>query len=173
MAGQESIPLWEEFEFEADIMLLHPSRELHAVLDAGPSRVVIHANAPDAQEALDMLQETREGDFKIEVGLALASHDTIDALKPFENLFDYVQVMGIDHIGAQGEPADPHHKEIELIKSLRAAYPDLLIQVDGAAGAHPRELVLAGANRLIVGSRVINAADPGAELKAIYTEATS
>jgi pentose-5-phosphate-3-epimerase len=172
LEGEESIPFWEEFEFEADIMLSHPSKELRAILDLGLSRVVVHASASDAKEAFMMLQDTRAGEYKIEVGLALASHDTLEAVAPFENLFDYIQVMGIDHIGVQGEPPDPHHKELELIKSLRQKYPEITIQVDGAAGAHPKELVEAGANRLIVGSRVMSADDPRAELKAIYTEAT-
>ncbi len=173
LAGKESIPFWDEFDFEADIMLPHPSSEIEAVLISGPSRVVVHANAQDARDALLMLQDTRQGSFPIEVGVALASHDTPEALAPLEGLFDYVQVMGIDHIGVQGEPADPHHKEIELIKALRAAHPTLTIQVDGAAGAHPRELVLAGANRLIVGSRIMSANNPAKELKAVYTEASS
>ncbi len=173
LAGKESIPFWDEFDFEADIMLQKPSSEIEAVLTAGPTRVVVHANAADAHEALLMLQATRKGEFIIEVGVALASHDTIDALSKFEGLYDYVQVMGIDHIGVQGEPADPHHKELELIRALRAAHPTLTIQVDGAAGAHPRELVLAGANRLIVGSRILSANNPAKELKAVYTEASS
>lgn len=173
LEGEESIPFWDEFDFEADIMLASPSKVLRSVLESGPSRVVIHANAPDAIEAIQMLQETRVGEYKIEVGVALASHDTLEALTPFENLFDYVQVMGIDNIGKQGEPPDPHHKELELIKALREKYPEMTIQVDGAAGAHPKELVEAGANRLIVGSRIINADDPALELKAVYTEATS
>jgi pentose-5-phosphate-3-epimerase len=172
LEGEESIPFWDEFDFEADIMLASPSKALRSVLESGPSRVVIHANAPDAKEAIAMLQETREGEYKIEVGIALAAHDTLEVLLPFENLFDYVQVMGIDNIGKQGEPPDPHHKELELIKALHEKYPEMTIQVDGAAGAHPRELVEAGASRLIVGSRIINAPDPKQELKAVYTEAT-
>lgn len=170
LAGHETYPFWEEFDIECDIMLLHPEQEVRTCIDVGASRIVVHAAAPGAREALQMLQDTREGDFAIKVGLALAAHDTLEVLREFENLYDYVQVMGIDHIGKQGEPPDPHHRELELIKSLRKEYPDLVIQVDGAVAAHPRELVEAGANRLIIGSAIIKAEDPRDKIKSLYTE---
>jgi pentose-5-phosphate-3-epimerase len=169
LAGEESPPFWEEFDFEMDIMLPNPSQEVRRCVDLGASRVVVHAGAKDARQALGLLQDTREGAFRVEVGVALASHDAPEALLPFEGLYDYVQVMGIDEIGKQGEPPDPHRKEIELIKALRARYPGLMIQVDGAVAAHPKELVDAGATRLIVGSAIVAADNPKKELQRLYT----
>jgi ribulose-phosphate 3-epimerase len=171
LKGEEAIPLWEEFDFECDIMLPHPEREVQTCVDVGASRIVVHANATTAQEALKALQMYRSGDYSVKVGIALQSHDTPDVLAVFVGLYDYVQVMGIDHIGKQGEPPDPHHKEVELIRALRSQFPSLCIQVDGAAAAHPHELVGAGADRLIVGAAVVNADDPKAALRALYTEA--
>ena len=162
LAGHEAIPLWEEFDFEIDIMLPQPEAEVRQCIDIGAARIVVHASAPTAHQALEILQETRGGDYAVEVGIALAAHDMLEVLKNFDRLYDYVQVMGIDRIGKQGEPPDPHHHEILLIKELRRAYPELLIQVDGAVAVHPRELVEAGANRLIVGSAIVNAEDPQA-----------
>jgi pentose-5-phosphate-3-epimerase len=79
--------------------------------------------------------------------------------------------MGIDHIGRQGEPPDPHHHELLLIAELRTKFPKLLIQVDGAVAPHVRELVQAGASRLVVGSAIVNADNPKEVYKALYTEA--
>jgi ribulose-phosphate 3-epimerase len=171
LSGQESLPLWQDFDFECDVMLPNPALEVEVCLNVGAARVVVHAQAPSAQEALDFLQPYRIGDYPILVGIALASHDTPDVLKNFEHLYDYVQVMGIDNIGKQGEPADPHHKDIELIKNLRALYPHLTIQVDGAVAPRVKELAQAGANRLVVGSAIVRAEDPRAVFKALYTEA--
>ncbi len=173
LEGQEALPLWDEFDFEFDIMLPNPAREVESAVMLGASRIVVHAEAKTAREALEFLQNRRKGDYAIAVGVALASHDEPEALKNFEDLFDYVQVMGIDHVGKQGEPPDPHHEELDLVRKLRAAFPDLIIQVDGAAAAHPQELAKAGANRLVVGSAVMTADNPKAALEALYTKVNS
>jgi pentose-5-phosphate-3-epimerase len=173
LEGQESIPFWEEFDFEADVMLPNPSSVVGGCIQAGASRIVVHASAKDAREALQLLQDTREGDFAVAVGIALAAHDMPEALKPFDGLYDYVQVMGIDHIGKQGEPPDPHHHEVMLIAQLRSLYPNLIIQVDGAAAAHVAELVKAGANRLVVGSAILTADNPLEEFQRLYNVANA
>lgn len=168
-----SLPFWEELDFECDIMLPDPAREVQTCIDAGASRIVVHAEASSAHEALNVLQPMRGGPIPTVVGIALRSHDTNEALKPFEGLYDFVQVMGIDTIGKQGEPPDPHGKELELIKQLRMQFPELVIQVDGAAAAHVGELVAAGASRLVVGSALVNANDPKEVYKSLYTEANA
>ena len=168
LARLEEMPLWAEFDFEFDIMLESPSHEVRRCIELGASRIVVHADALDAREAMQMLQETRQGDFAIAAGIALAAHDTPEALLPFEGLFDYVQVMGIDRIGVQSEPPDPHHHELLLVRALRARYPSMPIQVDGAAAAHPKELRDAGASRLIVGSALMSADNPKEEIKRLY-----
>ncbi len=167
LAGQESIPFWEEFDFEADIMLPTPSHDVEACVQAGASRVVVHAAAKDARAALQKLQATREGSFAVAVGVALGAHDTPEVLQEYEGLYDYVQVMGIEHIGKQGEPFA--EQSIALVVALRATYADLSIQVDGAAATHPYELAQAGANRLVVGSAIMHADNPRAELERLYT----
>lgn len=169
--GHEAPPLWEEFDFEFDIMLPNSRAEVERCVQLGASRIVVHANAIDALEAVQWLQSYRGGDFPTQVGIALSSTDMPDILDTFEGLYDYVQVMGIAHIGKQGEPFDT--RTIDTIKRLRAAYPNLMIQVDGAAATHPHELAEAGANRLIVGSAIINATDPKDVLKSLYNKANA
>jgi pentose-5-phosphate-3-epimerase len=84
-------------------------------------------------------------------------------------LYDFVQVMGIERVGSQGQPFDA--RAIDLVARIRAMYPALPLQVDGAAATHPQELARAGADRLIVGSAIITAADPAAALREIYNRA--
>jgi len=172
LAGRESLPAWEDFDFECDIMLSNPAAEVSACVAAGASRIIVHAGE-HAGAALEGLQSLRGGDYPLQVGLALPAHGSAEDLSQYENLFDYVQVMGIDHIGRQGEPPDPHKKDVELVGALRARYPDLFIQSDGAAAAHIKELVAAGVNRLIVGSAIVRADDPKAALRALYTKANA
>jgi ribulose-phosphate 3-epimerase len=169
----EGMPLWEEFDFEFDLMIEHPAREVEKFLRAEASAIVVHAKSRDALEAIQVLQPSRGGELGIRVGLALASHDTVEVLEGYEGLYDYVQVMGIDREGRQGEPPDPHRKELALILDLRAQHPDLFIQVDGATAAHPRELREAGASRLVVGGAIVNADNPSEALRALYNQANN
>lgn len=166
----EAMPLWQEFNFEFDIMLPDPLHEIERCIDMGASRIVVHARAMTAREAMEQLQHLRGGEYPVAVGIALGAHDSPQTLAPFVGLYDYVQVMGIDHIGAQGQPPDPHGKHIELLHTLRELYPSLPLQVDGAAAANPRALVEAGATSLVIGSAILRAEDPYTAYKQIYTE---
>ncbi len=170
LAGETAMPLWENFDFEFDIMLPDPAAHTEKCVALGASRIVIHADAKNAKEALEGIQHLRGGSYAVEAGIALRAHDEPSALVPFESLFDYVQVMGIDIIGTQGQPPDPHHKELELLKALRALYPNLPLQCDGAVAAHPREIVDAGATRLVVGSGIIKAENPSQALEQLRKE---
>ncbi|OGC87861.1 hypothetical protein A2419_02295 [Candidatus Adlerbacteria bacterium RIFOXYC1_FULL_48_26] len=160
LANETAMPLWESFDFEFDIMLPDPAAHIEKCVALGASRIVVHADGKNAKEALESMQHLRGGSCAVEAGIALRAHDEPSALAPFEGLFDYVQVMGIDTIGVQGEPPDPHHKELELLKALRVLYPTLPLQCDGAVGAHPREVAEAGATRLVIGSGITKAEDP-------------
>lgn len=170
LAGVEAMPFWEEFDFEFDIMLKDPESHVEQCVALGASRIVVHAEAKNAKRALESMQHLRGGSYAVEVGIALRAHDESSALAPFEGLFDYVQVMGIDTIGVQGQPPDPHGKEIELLKALRALYPTLPLQCDGAVAAHPRELVDAGATRLVIGSAITLADNPSEALERLRKE---
>lgn len=170
LASETVMPLWESFDFEFDIMLSDPATHIEKCVALGASRIVVHADAKNAKEALEGMQHLRGGSYAVEAGIALRAHDEPSTLAPFEGLFDYVQVMGIDTIGVQGQPPDPHHKELELLKTLRALYPNLPLQCDGAVAAHPREVAEAGATRLVIGSGITKAEDPARALAQLRKE---
>ena len=165
-AGKEAMPHWEDFDFEFDLFI-EPAPFIETALALGASRVIVHARHKSARQALESLQKTREGEFSVAVGLGLRSSDEPDVLDAFAGLYDFVQVMGILHEGVQGEPYDP--RAAGLVRALRAARPELPLQVDGHAAGHEIELVEAGATRLIVGSAIVGADDPKAAYKRLYT----
>ncbi len=169
LAGHDEMPRWQEYEFEVDMMLPEPHQELDAVLALGPTRMVIHAANQHARAALDALQGLRDGNYPVAVGVALLPTASPEALEEFAGLYDFVQVMGIDQVGAQGRPFNP--RAIELVSRIRAIYATLPIQVDGAAATHPQELAAAGADRLIVGQAIVGAKDPALAYKEIYNKA--
>ncbi len=171
LRGEEALPQWEEFDFEFDLMTNDSLGDARNAIDLGASRIVVHADFPNVKEAIEMLQQMRGGDYPVRVGLGLPSSSDVGVIEEYKGLFDYVQVMGIAEVGAQGRPFDP--RSLELIAALRETYPELTIQIDGAAAGHVKELVAAGATRLVVGSAIINAEDPKVVYKELYTEANA
>lgn len=165
-AQEQGLPLWEDFDFEIDLMLRNPAREAERWIDAGAVRIVVHAESHDAQKALELLVPYRGEDdaLGIRVGIAFSCAASASDLDAFGGLFDYVQVMGIARVGFQEQPFD--ERAILLVREIRAAYPNLPIQVDGGVSAETaRTLVDAGANRLVAGSAIFGNANPRAALR--------
>ncbi len=149
---EEEMPLWQQFDFEFDLMTADARHDAEvAVTTLGASRIVVHADLPCAQEALDFLQPYRQGDFKVEVGVGLPYDASVTMLEQFDGQYDYVQVMGIAKIGVQGQPFDV--RALETVEVLHEAYPELLIQVDGGVKPENVQSIFdAGAKRVAVGS---------------------
>ena len=159
--GDEGLPLWDEFDFQFDLMLEHPEAEVLKFIDAGAASVIIHAKSAGAKEALELVaQKNAEAgdDLQTSVGLALLPTAQPADLEAFAGLYDFVQVMGIDRVGFQGQAFD--EKASTLVKEIHGTYPDLILQVDGSVNAGDiGALVQAGANRFVVGSAIFAAPD--------------
>ena len=174
VSEEHGLPFWEDHDYEFDLMIEDSHLKAMEFARAGALRIVVHANAHGAVEGLRSLADLRQetGAYVITTGLALQPTMQPDVLDSFDTLFDYVQVMGIEKEGFQGQAFD--HHAVPLIERLRRRYPDLIIQVDGAVKMeNARSLAKAGANRLIVGSAIFEAADPTAALEALKQEANS
>ncbi|MGH7141235.1 MAG: hypothetical protein ACREGH_01190 [Minisyncoccia bacterium] len=184
-SGQKDIiqlPFAEEFEFEIDLMVERPLDIARAFIAAGAARIIIHADAEGAREALESLQSSRKGPslrpvakdspLQLLIGVALSCDASLESLGAFEGLYDFVQVMGIEKVGFQGQPFDK--SAVELVAAVHAADPDLKIQVDGAVGEETiPDLVRAGATRLIVGSRIFASDDPKEALRSLQMTVNS
>ena len=161
----EQLPYIERFVFEIDLMVEDPERVAGLWLDRGAQRLTLHLESLiDPQRSLAAIKEhcghETDGSCAFELGLALSMSTDLSRLTPHLAHVDYVQLMGIDTIGRQGEPFNS--RVIERVRTLRAAYPNLVIQVDGGVTlAVVSELLAAGADRLVVGHALVGAADLG------------
>lgn len=157
---EEGMPSWETLDFEFDLMVRDAYENFDFYLRLGPKRVVFHIEAQTDinkfKEFLDGLDiYTRDA---TNIGLAINTTTSIDALLPFINNIDFVQCMGIEQIGHQGEPFD--ERVLEQISALRKEYPELIISVDGSVNEDTAQLLVkAGANRLVVGSALMKSFD--------------
>ncbi len=168
----QKLPHKESFEFEVDLMVSRSVRDADLWIEAGVSRVTLHSEGPDAYDALLRLQSNRRGENPIVVGIAVPCSASLEVVGGIKGLLDYVQVMGIAHIGKQGEPFDDQARR--LVSDLHTAFPNLSIQVDGGLRRdNILSLASAGAGRLISGSAIFAGGDPRTNLNALQEYATS
>lgn len=157
---EHGLPHWDVFDYEFDLMVANPLEVLMSYVHAGASHIIVHARSQTSVEAVQKLVDLRSdlGAFEVKVGVALMPDAQPEELEPFEAQYDYVQVMGVEHIGKQGEPFDK--RALNLLERLRRRYPELPLQVDGSVNKDTaRSLVEAGANVLVAGSAVFGQDD--------------
>lgn len=158
---EEGLPYWDKIDFEFDLMIKNAHTKFEFFTRLGAKRIIFHYEAEENKdefkgflEGLDMY--TREN---FEIGLAINTTTNINELKTFVFSVDFVQCMGIERIGFQGEKFD--ERVLKQISSLRQEYPELVISVDGSVNKNTAgALVLAGANHLIIGSALEESLDP-------------
>ena len=149
----ESLPFWDEVNYELDLMVERPETQLDDWLHIGASRVIFHyASVHDWEPIKTIDHITRNF---IEIGCAITIHDSLEDIYPLidENIIDFVQVMGIAHIGYQGEPFA--EESLKIITELKTRYPELMISVDGGVSTETiSELYNVGVRRFVSGSGV-------------------
>jgi ribulose-phosphate 3-epimerase len=152
---REGMPYWDEINFELDLMVSDAIENFSNYLSMGARRVVFHIEAVgDVVEFKEFLEGidlyVREG---VDMGIAINNDTALETIFPIISNIDFVQVMGIKHIGMQG--ADFDERVLERISELKNKFPELVVSVDGSVNEEtaPR-LLLAGAGRLVVGSAI-------------------
>ncbi len=156
---EEGMPFWNSIDFEFDLMVLNAHKQFEFFSKLGAKSLVFHVEAEDEysfKEFLESLDPYWRDNIKI--GVAINTTTDITKLEPLINCVDFVQCMGIEKVGFQGEAFD--ERVLKQIKDLRLKYTELSISVDGAVNEETAPLLLeAGANRLVIGSAILNSYD--------------
>lgn len=156
--SEEGLPFIEDIEFEADLMIANPINEISSVLALGPTRIIIHLDSLKDINDILKIKEKIPGGF-VELGVALSHKDDLNILNEIIEYIDFVQHMGIDHIGVQGEVFDMN--TVERVKEIKSMFPDLQVSVDGGVNMKNIEsLKLAGVDSLVIGSAIFHTKDP-------------
>ena len=154
----EGMPFWEDIDFELDLMVSDAIENFDVYTKLGPKSIIFHLGAvgdisefKNFLEGIDMyIREI------IDIGVAIDLDFMVEDFTPLANNVDFVQVMGISHIGFQGEKFNS--KSLSYVKKLKEKYPDLPVSVDGGVNLNTApEILSAGADRLIIGSAIFNA----------------
>jgi len=159
----EGFPFWQTLDFEADLMVKMTQEIAEKWIRVGAKRIILHLeSAPDIFEIIKKLREEYgypvDSAVSIEIGLAINIDTSNEELDKYlfkndeeKDLVDFVQFMGINKIGYQGQEFDEN--VLDKIAELREKYPDLTIAVDGGVNFDTAgDLKDVGVNKLVSGS---------------------
>lgn len=151
---------------DVHLMIERPERQVAAFAEAGADGITVHAEAtPNVHYALAAVRAAG-----CRAGLAVNPATSIDVITGLGDAVDHALVMTINP-GWASQPLLPF--TLEKVAALRAASPDLPIEVDG--GVSPETVgrcVMAGATHLVAGSAIFGTDDPAAAYVAIAAAAT-
>jgi ribulose-phosphate 3-epimerase len=166
------LPRLDRVKYEADLLCKDPESIATDLLNLGIARLTVHAECTD--DIVGLIARMRrlvgaEADFVaalVSIGLSINIDTDIAVLVGLAGQVEYVQFMGIDVMGKQGQPFNP--KVIEKVKAFHAKCPGMIIQVDGGVSLeNAKELVQAGASRLIIGSAILHATNLASTVTAL------
>ena len=155
-------------ELEFDMMVGDVKSYLNTLYIYDAKYIVVHVSYLDDLEFRKVYAEIKQKNKLIKVGIAIKHGDSLERVYDNYNFFDYVQIMGIKEIGAQGQSFDKNViDKIKLIKnfldikykeesaSMLTSFPKdkKYIQIDGAMNPESVESCKrAGATSFAVGS---------------------
>jgi ribulose-phosphate 3-epimerase len=151
----------DQFTLEVDLMIDEPLLAAADWITAGADMLVFHVETVSLENFKNFEDFTH-----VSIGVSAHGDTPVSTLLAYAKFADYVQLMGIYEIGAQGQPFD--ETVLEKIVAVKAAYPDKAITVDGSVNEHTIvRLKEAGVDRFIVGSAITLQPDPEAAHKAL------
>lgn len=124
--------LLSHFEIDVDLMVMDSPENMMVWNTFNPKRKIIHIDSLTDTETLQILLSQDPEHFNSENLIFACSFDTdIEKFDYWYNNFNMrnIQVMGIEHIGKQGEEFS--ERTFDLIKNLQSRYAALDIIVDG------------------------------------------
>lgn len=159
----EMLPHLDRIEYEIDLMCFDSERAADEWLALGASRLTFHAESATDLPKLLASARRRYGAGGltpvISFGLALNIASDLALIEPCLAKIEYVQFMGIAHIGRQAEPFD--QRVFGKVRVFHAWHPEIPIQVDGGISIeNAKKLIAFGVSNLVIGSAILRASDP-------------
>ncbi|MDF2381053.1 ribulose-phosphate 3-epimerase [Nostoc ellipsosporum NOK] len=146
--------------FDVHLMIQEPGRYAEAFRKAGADHLTVHIEAcPHLHRNLQQIRS-----LGMKTGVAINPHTPVSALADVLYETDIVCMMSVNP-GFGGQQFIPH--TLQKIKELRGMIDErglsTLIEIDGGVTEdNAASIVAAGADVLVAGSTVFNAADPSA-----------
>lgn len=149
------------YTLEVDLMVANPIAAATEWVIAGADMLVFHIETLSLEVFKTFVEET-----SVSVGVSAHGDTSLEKLAEYARSADYIQLMGIRDIGAQGQPFD--EAVLEKIATLRQQFPEKVISIDGSVNTDTiGRLREAGANRFACGSAIVLQNDPEAAHAAL------
>lgn len=124
--------------FEAHLMVREPAEIIDRWVTRGAKRIIVHTIKNHVPKP-------------VEIGLGVELHTPLEEIFPFVSEVDFLNLMSIAQIGAQGHPFEP--RIFDRIKRVKEKFPQAVLSIDGGINTtNYQALRDAGAERLVVGS---------------------
>lgn len=138
------------------LMVENPEDRIDEFLALHVAHITFHAEAVTSTEKRkELIQRIRAGGAT--AGIAINPETSVDTIGDVLDDIDLVLVMSV-HPGFSGQKFIEH--VLSGVKTLRSAYPDLMIQMDGGIDdTTAKKCIEAGANNLVSGSFIFGASD--------------
>lgn len=163
----EMLPDYDRIVYEIDLMCTDQDRAAAAWLSLGARRLTFHAESiPNLAAYLKQARVRYAGDIGeiVSFGVALNVSSDLALIEPCLPYVDYVQFMGIETVGKQGQPFD--ERVLPKVRVFRSKHHDLPVQVDGGVSRmNAPKLLGVGVTNLVVGSAILKASDPAAVIR--------
>jgi len=133
-------------------------------LALGATRLTFHAESASSLPRL-LTDARKQFGHIVTVGVAINVTSELALIEPSLGDVEYVQFMGIAHIGRQGQPFDS--RVLEKIRVFHRRHPHIRMQVDGGVSFDSAKTLIAlGVSNLVIGSGIVRAGDPAAAVAA-------
>lgn len=144
----------DRFTLEVDLMVNEPLLSAEDWIEAGADMLVFHAESISLSDFSHFVESAPAS-----IGISALNDTPLDIFLPYLEVADYVQLMGIAKIGAQGQSFD--QRVFDRIRIIKQKFPQKPITIDGSVNKDTiKDLSIAGANRFIVGSAIVLAEKP-------------
>lgn len=152
----QPLPFTDVFDYEAHLMIPAPLALIPSLVQMRCVRILIQVETLSAETFADAIHEWRGS---VEIAPSLTLGTPLEAVGSFAHELFCLQLMGIAHIGTQGQPFD--ERAIARAREAHTRFPRLTIAVDGGVSlANAHALLDAGASRLVVGSAIFGSDNP-------------
>lgn len=141
---------------DAHLMVQNPADRIKEFLKAGCKNITFHCEAvKDTTARLALIEAIREGGAT--AGIAVNPETPVENIYDVVDNVDLVLIMSV-HPGFGGQQFIPD--VLEKVRTLRAKYPNLMIQIDGGIDMASAKLARkAGVNNIVAGSSIFSSPD--------------
>lgn len=156
---------WCKLPFDVHLMIVKPERYLERFIEAGADLLSFHIEAvSDPRPYLNLIRSKG-----VKSGLAISPDTPMEKIFDYLDMCDFVIVMGVyPGYGAQGYIPATSGRIAQLRKEIDRRGLSTLIEIDGGVNLKTApEIFESGADVLVSGSALFNAAEPDKFIKEL------